>query len=91
MTFPTMEFQTPWALALLIFLPLWWLWRRKRSEDAIVFSRTSVLGRGPRAGQGIARAIFFLRNLALAALIVALARPRSGAHVENITSSGINI
>jgi len=91
MTFPTIEFQTPWAFALLIFLPLWWLWRRKRSEDAIVFSRTSVLGRGPRAGQGIARAIFFLRNLAILALVVALARPRSGAHVENVTSSGINI
>lgn len=91
MTFPAIEFQTPYALALLVFLPLWWLWRRKRSEDAIVFSRTAVLGRGPRSGQGIARTIFFLRNLALVALIVALARPRSGAHVENITSSGINI
>lgn len=91
MSFPAIEFQTPYALALLIFLPIWWLWRRKRSEDAIVFSRTSVLGRGPRAGQGIARTIFFLRNLVLVSLIVALARPRSGAHVENITSSGINI
>ena len=91
MTFPTIEFETPWALALLVFLPIWWLWRRKRSEDAIVFSRTAVLGRGPRAGQGIARTIFFLRNLVIVSLIVALARPRSGAHVENITSSGINI
>ena len=91
MTFPTIEFETPWALALLFFLPIWWLWRRKRSEDAIVFSRTAVLGRGPRAGQGIARTIFFLRNLVIVSLIVALARPRSGAHVENITSSGINI
>ena len=68
MTFPTIEFQTPWALALLILLPIWWLWRRKRSEDAIVFSRTAVLGRGPRAGQGIARAIFFLRNLVIVGL-----------------------
>ena len=91
MTFPAIEFETPWALALLFFLPVWWLWRRKRSEDAIVFSRTAVLGRGPRAGQGIARTIFFLRNLVIVSLIVALARPRSGAHVENITSSGINI
>ena len=91
MTFPSIEFETPWALALLILLPIWWLWRRKRAEDAIVFSRTAVLGRGPRAGQGIARTIFFLRNLVVVALVVALARPRSGAHVENITSSGINI
>lgn len=91
MTFPSIEFQTPQALALLIFLPLWWLWRRTRAEDAIVFSRTAVLGRGPKAGQAIARTIFVMRNLAIAALVVALARPRSGAHVENVTSSGINI
>ncbi len=91
MTFPSIEFQSPQALALLIFLPLWWLWRRRRAEDAIVFSRTAVLGRGPKAGQGIARTIFVMRNLAIASLVVALARPRSGAHVENVTSSGINI
>jgi Ca-activated chloride channel family protein len=92
MTMPSfLGFQSPQALLLLLVLPVWWLWRRRRSEDAIVFSRTSVLARGPRAGQGIARAIFLLRNLAIAAVIVALARPRSGAHVENITSSGINI
>ncbi|MEO8576194.1 MAG: VWA domain-containing protein [Gemmatimonadales bacterium] len=84
-------FQSPQALLLLLVLPLWWLWRRRRSEDAIVFSRTNVLARGPKAGQGIARTIFFLRNLVIASLIVAIARPRSGAHVESITSSGINI
>jgi Ca-activated chloride channel family protein len=50
-----------------------------------------VLARGPRAGRAIARAIFVLRNVALAALIIALARPRTGARVENITTSGINI
>jgi Ca-activated chloride channel family protein len=91
-SFPSiLGFQNPEALALLLILPVWWLWRRKRSEDAIVFSRTGVLARGPRAGQGIARLIFILRNLVIASVIVALARPRSGAHVENISSSGINI
>ena len=92
MTIPGfLGFQLPQALLLLLILPLWWLWRRRRSEDAIVFSRTGVLARGPKAGQGIARAIFILRNIAIASLIVALARPRSGARVESITSSGINI
>jgi Ca-activated chloride channel family protein len=85
------EFVTPWALVLLLLLPVWWLWRRRHSPGAIVFSRTGVLAKGPRAGQLIARAIFVLRNLALAALIVALARPRTGARVENVTTSGINI
>ena len=92
MSFPDIvEFQLPQALLLLLVLPVWWVWRRRRQEDAIVFSRTGVLARGPRAGQGVTRAIFILRNLAIAAVIVALARPRSGARVENQTSSGINI
>lgn len=85
------EFQLPQALLLLLVLPMWWLWRRGRAEDAIVFSRTGVLARGPRAGRGIARAIFLLRNIAIASVIVALARPRSGANMENRTSTGINI
>lgn len=91
MALGSLEIQSPWALVLLLLLPLWWVWRRRRSEDAIVFSRTGVLARGPRAGQGIARAIFILRNVALAGVILALARPRTGARVENITTSGINI
>lgn len=84
-------FQSPQALLLLLILPVWWLWRRRRSEDAIVFSRTGVLARGPTAGRGIARAIFLLRNLVMASVIIALARPRSGARVDSVTSSGINI
>jgi Ca-activated chloride channel family protein len=91
-TFPSiLGFQNPEALLLLLILPVWWLWRRRRSEDAIVFSRTGVLARGPRAGRAIARTIFILRNVAIAGIVVALARPRSGARVENISSSGINI
>jgi Ca-activated chloride channel homolog len=91
-TFPSiLGFQTPETLLLLLLLPVWWLLRRRRSEDAIVFSRTDVLARGPKAGRAIARLIFILRNVAIASVIVALARPRSGAHIENISSSGINI
>lgn len=89
--FGLFQFETPWALLLLLLFPAWWLWRRRHSPGAIVFSRTEVLARGPRAGKFIVRAIFVLRNLALAALIIALARPRTGARVENITTSGINI
>jgi Ca-activated chloride channel family protein len=85
------RFETPLALLLLLLLPAWWLWRRRHSPGAIVFSRTGVLARGPRAGRLVARAIFVLRNVALASLIIALARPRTGARVENVTTSGINI
>lgn len=85
------QLYTPWALLLLLFLPLWWILRRRRRPSAIAFSRTGVLARGPRTGERITRAMFILRNVALAALVLALARPRSTARVENVTSEGINI
>ena len=89
--FGLFELYTPEALWLLLLLPVWWLWRYFRRKDAIVFSRTSVLAAGPRVGSWIPRALFLLRNFALFFLVVALARPRSGAHTETQTSEGINI
>jgi Ca-activated chloride channel family protein len=89
--FGLFEFYAPAALWLLLLLPAWWLWRRSRRKDAIVFSRTAVLASGPSTGSWIPKAIFLLRNLTLASLVIALARPRSGAHVETRTSEGINI
>ena len=86
-----LEFAAPWALLLLLAIPVWWVWRRRRHRPAIVFSRADVLARGPRAGRGIARLLVVLRGLAIAALVIALARPRSGARAETITSEGINI
>jgi Ca-activated chloride channel family protein len=56
-----------------------------------VFSRVSALTKGPRAGRGVTRALFLLRNLVLLGLVVALARPRSGARAEDVSSEGINI
>src|SRR4051794_37935425 len=85
------QFVSGWALALLLGLPVWWVWRRRRLRPAIVFSRTAALAKGPRAGRAITLALFLLRNLLLVSAIVALARPRSGARAENVTSEGINI
>lgn len=84
-------FATPWVLLLLLALPAWWAWRRRRRPPAIVFSRADVLAKGPRSGRAVSRSLFVLRNLLLAGLIVALARPRTGARAENVTSEGINI
>ena len=85
------EFASPWVLLLLLLLPAWWIYRRRRHPPAIVFARVGELARGPRAGRGVARLLFVLRNLLLAGVIIALARPRSGARAENVTSEGINI
>jgi Ca-activated chloride channel homolog len=89
--FGVIQFASAWALPLLVVLPVWWLWRRRRHTAAIIFSRVAALAKGPRAGRGIARFLFALRNLALIAAIIALARPRSGARAEDVTSEGINI
>ena len=86
-----MQFASAWALPLLLVLPAWWIWRRSRKRPAIVFSRVAALARGPRAGRGITRLLFLLRNLVLLGSVVALARPRSGARAEDVSSEGINI
>ena len=85
------EFGSPWWLLLLLLLPVWWLIARRRRPAAIVFSRVAVLASGPRAGRATTLMLFLLRNLLLASTIVALSRPRSGAHAEDVTSEGINI
>ncbi|MGI8499375.1 MAG: VWA domain-containing protein [Gemmatimonadaceae bacterium] len=85
------EIGSPGVLLLLLLLPAWWLWRRRRRPSAIVFSRADVLAAGPRAGRGIARLLLVMRNLLLGGCVLALARPRSGARAENVTSEGINI
>ncbi len=88
---PAIDFASPCLLLLLLLIPLWWLWRRGRRAPAIVFSRADVLARGRRGGAFTRRMLGILRILLLAGLVVALARPRSGAHTENVDSEGINI
>lgn len=85
------QFASAWALLLLLVLPAWWLWRRRRKVPAIFFSRVAALARGPRAGRGVTRWLFILRNIVLLGGVLALARPRSGARAEDTSSEGINI
>lgn len=88
---PTLHFGAPWVLLALLLLPAWWVWRRRGQPGAFTFSLTPLLAAGPQAGRSLTRLLFVLRNLALIGLIVALARPRSGARAESVTSEGINI
>jgi Ca-activated chloride channel homolog len=89
--FGALQFASPLWLLLLLLLPVWWLVARRRRPPAIVYSRVPVLARGPRAGRSLTFILALLRNLALASGIVALARPRAGAHAETSTQEGINI
>lgn len=86
-----LQFHAPWLLAGLLLLPLWWWWRRRGRPSAIVFSRVALLAKGPRAGTWISRSLIILRSLALAGLVVAVARPRVAGRSEQSNSEGINI
>jgi Ca-activated chloride channel homolog len=85
------SFATPWALLLLLVLPVWWIYRRGVRPAAIVFSRVPALAAGPRAGQWPRRLLFLARNLVLCGSVLALARPRAAGHTEESTGEGINI
>lgn len=85
------SFATPWAFAALVPLALWLVWRRHRHPPALIHARAALLARGPRRGRWTARALLALRVIALLALIVALARPRTGARTETMRGDGISI
>jgi Ca-activated chloride channel family protein len=88
------RFEDPWVLALLLALPLafWLRYRRGRTSAAIRYSSVDdVMATG--AGQGRAAVLVprILRALALAAFVIALARPQTGITTENVLTDGIDI
>jgi Ca-activated chloride channel family protein len=84
-------FGAPWAM--LGFLPLvaWLFWRRRRRPAALLHARVEVLRAGPTRGRWTARVLLALRVLAIAAAVIAMARPRSGARTETLRGDGISI
>ena len=87
------EFQFPWVLALLGLLPVYALLRGKTGRHSALTFPSAEIARlaGGRARAAAGRFLFFLRLLALALGIVALAGPRlANYHVESETP-GIDI
>jgi len=89
------NFASPQFLFLLLLLPalVWWHWRVSGRRGATIrYSNLDLLKHLPKASPGWSRHLqFALRMLALALLIVALARPQSGHTEEEITTEGIDI
>lgn len=87
-----LSFAHPSVLALLIIPLLWIFWQRKYTvQRTITFSQASLLASGPRPGVRWTRWLPWLRALAMSALVVAVAGPRSGARTERTSTEGIDI
>ena len=87
------EFQFPWVLALLGLLPVYALLRGKVGKlSALMFSSADIArAAGAQARAAAGRFLFFLRLVAVALGIVALAGPRlANYHVET-EAQGIDI
>jgi Ca-activated chloride channel family protein len=89
----TWRFANPALLWLLLLLPLIAVSRGRVGQAAALLypSADLVRGVGRRATARAGRARLFLRLLALALLIVALARPQQGLGTAEIETSGIDI
>lgn len=91
MTSGGLAFAAPWALLALLPVLGWLWWRRRRRPPALLHARAALLAEGPRRGRWTARALVLLRAVALVALVVAIARPRTGARTETLRGDGISI
>ncbi len=87
----TPGFARPWALLLLLVVPLWHLYRH-RNRRSLLFSRAGVVDEMTSGAlQTLARAPDWLRTAAVVALIVALAGPRTGISRTDVEAEGIAI
>lgn len=85
-------FAHPWALLLLLLLPLYWLVSRRWGHPALVHSRTTTLARLTRGRvRLLARLPSWFRTGAVSALILAIATPRTGLSAVDVEADGIAI
>jgi Ca-activated chloride channel family protein len=89
------RFAYPWCLAALAVIPLLVYWRARRAgrrEPALRFPDVaSLTALSPSIWVKLAWLPFALRMLAIALLVVALARPQRGAAGEQMVAEGVDI
>jgi Ca-activated chloride channel family protein len=89
------RFAAPWILLLVpvVLVAAWALARRRKQGDArLVLPEAGLRMRMARSPwQGLEQAMPWLRGIVLVLLVVCLARPQSGARVENVSTFGVDI
>jgi Ca-activated chloride channel family protein len=90
-----MRLAHPYYLLLLAIIPgliYWALQRRKKRKASLLYSDVGLVeGAGGSRGLTLSRLPLFLRALAIFLFVLALARPQSGRHGEEILTEGIDI
>lgn len=88
-------FAYPWMLYFLIIIPImiFWYWKYgKAKQTSITYSSLKSFENLPKTWKERLRHIpIVLRSLAVALLIIALARPQSFSSGQNVTTEGIDI
>lgn len=89
-----MNFRYPWLLLLLLAVPLlaWLRYGRRANRPVLRFSDGATLaGLGPGWGVHARRALPILYGAALAALVLALARPQLGLGESRVRTDAVDI
>jgi Ca-activated chloride channel family protein len=81
-----------YLLFLVIPLTVWYYFRHAKQQAFLQLSDAGMFQQGPKSWRVYLRHILFiLRQMALIALVVALARPQSSSSGQNVTIEGIDI
>lgn len=93
--FSDFKFANPWLLYALFIIPIlivWYYFKNKKQQNFLVYSDTKLLANLSTSWKVYGRHLLFVfRLLAIAFLIIALARPQSSSSKKNITTEGIDI
>lgn len=92
--FQNIEFVHPQFLGLLVLIPLgvfWYFFRLRHTESHIIISTTEPLNHNSTLRTKLYPYLPILRAMALAAMIIALARPQLTLKEEEIKAEGIDI
>lgn len=93
--FSDVSFAYPWILWFLLIIPFmvyWYWWHGRKTQPSITYSSLKVFKSLPSTWKEKLKHLpLILRVLAVALLIVALARPRSFSSGQNMYTEGIDI